>query len=118
MSDALHSTSNPCVTCGACCAAFRVTFYWAETDSAEGGLTPTELTNSLGPMTRCMKGTDTYSPRCIALEGEVGSATRCLIYPQRPSPCHAVEAGDEFCRKARRHNGLPENPFQTPPLAA
>ncbi|EFG2122847.1 YkgJ family cysteine cluster protein, partial [Escherichia coli] len=21
---------NPCMTCGACCAFFRVSFYWAE----------------------------------------------------------------------------------------
>ncbi|EEX7666747.1 YkgJ family cysteine cluster protein, partial [Escherichia coli] len=23
---------NPCMTCGACCAFFRVSFYWAEAD--------------------------------------------------------------------------------------
>ncbi|EAX0008081.1 YkgJ family cysteine cluster protein, partial [Salmonella enterica] len=24
------SVLNPCMTCGACCAYFRVSFYWAE----------------------------------------------------------------------------------------
>ncbi|MEG6657786.1 YkgJ family cysteine cluster protein, partial [Pseudomonas aeruginosa] len=24
------STDNPCLTCGACCAHFRVSFYWGE----------------------------------------------------------------------------------------
>ncbi|MBB8903342.1 YkgJ family cysteine cluster protein, partial [Escherichia coli] len=24
------SDLNPCITCGACCAFFRVSFYWAE----------------------------------------------------------------------------------------
>ncbi|OZZ73507.1 zinc/iron-chelating domain-containing protein, partial [Klebsiella pneumoniae] len=24
------SEINPCMTCGACCAYFRVSFYWAE----------------------------------------------------------------------------------------
>ena len=24
------SNLNPCMTCGACCAFFRVSFYWAE----------------------------------------------------------------------------------------
>ncbi|MBR7358785.1 YkgJ family cysteine cluster protein, partial [Klebsiella pneumoniae] len=24
------SDINPCMTCGACCAYFRVSFYWAE----------------------------------------------------------------------------------------
>ncbi|MLR39642.1 YkgJ family cysteine cluster protein, partial [Salmonella enterica subsp. enterica] len=26
------SVLNPCMTCGACCAYFRVSFYWAEGD--------------------------------------------------------------------------------------
>lgn len=35
----------------------------------------------------CMKGTDSFPPRCIALEGEVGQAVRCSIYDQRPLVC-------------------------------
>ncbi|WP_374212354.1 YkgJ family cysteine cluster protein [Thiothrix subterranea] len=31
---------NPCMTCGACCASFRVSFYWGETDAAPLALYP------------------------------------------------------------------------------
>ncbi|MDX1269447.1 MAG: YkgJ family cysteine cluster protein, partial [Oceanisphaera sp.] len=27
------SSGNPCLTCGACCAFFRVSFYWGEIHS-------------------------------------------------------------------------------------
>ncbi len=40
------SEINPCMTCGACCAYFRVSFYWAEADDA-GGLVPSALTEPL-----------------------------------------------------------------------
>ncbi len=42
------SEINPCMTCGACCAYFRVSFYWAEADDA-GGLVPSALTEPLTP---------------------------------------------------------------------
>jgi Fe-S-cluster containining protein len=35
----------------------------------------------------CMKGTDSYPPRCIALEGELGQVVRCSIYADRPLVC-------------------------------
>lgn len=108
--------SSPCQRCGACCNAYRVTFYWAETTAAPQGIVPVELTNPQGPLSRCMKGTDTYSPRCIALDGEVGRTVSCRIYPQRPSPCRQVEAGDEFCQRARARHGLPELPGLFPDL--
>ncbi|EKJ0223351.1 YkgJ family cysteine cluster protein, partial [Escherichia coli] len=28
------SNPNPCMACGACCAFFRVSFYWAKVDDA------------------------------------------------------------------------------------
>ncbi len=31
----IQHPENPCINCGACCAYFRVSFYWAE--STEGG---------------------------------------------------------------------------------
>ena len=34
------SDLNPCMTCGACCIFFRVSFYWSEADDA-GGTIPT-----------------------------------------------------------------------------
>lgn len=101
------SLDNPCLTCGACCAAFRVAFYWAEADDAPGGIVPVDLTNSLPPSKRCMKGTDTYEPRCIALDGPVGDCVSCRIYEQRPSPCREVTAGSDQCNRARTRYGLP-----------
>lgn len=112
------SEFNPCLDCGACCSAYLVNFYWAETTAAPGGMVPVELTNSRSPLTRCMQGTDSASPRCVALEGEVGRSVACRIYPQRPSPCHAVRPGDDFCLRARARHGLPPPQTWVPPRAA
>ena len=35
---------NPCVSCGACCVAFRASFYWAEGDDTTEGGVPVHLT--------------------------------------------------------------------------
>lgn len=61
------SNLNPCMTCGACCAFFRVSFYWAEADDA-GGTIPARLTEQISPFHRCMSGTNQKNPRCIALQ--------------------------------------------------
>lgn len=105
------SHDSPCLMCGACCSSFRVSFYWAEADDSPGGTVPTELTNSLPPSRRCMKGTDTYAPRCIALQGTVGEGVSCSIYAHRPSPCHEVQVGDDQCQRARAKHGLPPLPL-------
>ena len=97
---------NPCVTCGACCAHFRVSFYWAEADDAPGGTVPTALTEDITSLLRCMKGTNQREPRCAALEGEIGREVRCGIYERRPGPCHELEAGSDACNRARRRHGL------------
>jgi uncharacterized protein len=78
------SGSNPCQSCGACCAHFRIMLYPDEV-SPLGGV-PRALTEPAGGAF-CMKGTAAYPPRCIALEGEPGSAVRCTIYEQRPQVC-------------------------------
>ncbi|KAA1046846.1 YkgJ family cysteine cluster protein [Pseudocitrobacter sp. 73] len=106
------SDLNPCMTCGACCAYFRVSFYWAEADDG-GGLVPAQLTEPLTPFLRCMKGTNSKHPRCRSLEGEIGSRVSCAIYPHRPSPCREFamsgENGEvnEACHRARASYGLP-----------
>ena len=51
------SDHNPCMTCGACCAYFRVSFYWAEASDG-GGTVPVDLTEPLTPFLRCMRGTN------------------------------------------------------------
>ncbi len=103
---------NPCMTCGACCAHFRVSFYWAEANDA-GGAVPAELTEPLSLLMRNMRGTNARQPRCVALQGEPGSCTSCGIYAQRPSPCREFamsgENGiyNEACDRARARYGLP-----------
>ena len=81
------SPINPCLLCGACCAYFRVSFYWLETDSSMDYPVPVDLAENLPPQRMCMKGTNQLHPRCVALVGEVGNATACAIYNNRPSPC-------------------------------
>ncbi|QGM99295.1 YkgJ family cysteine cluster protein [Methylocystis parvus] len=95
---------NPCTACGACCAAFRVSFYWAE--AAENGL-PEGLYEPLTSVLANMRGTNCRSPRCVALSGEVGSETHCIAYESRPSPCREAQPRDEKCARARAINGLP-----------
>lgn len=104
------SQLHPCQTCGACCASFRVSFYWAEANDAPGGTVPVELTESLTPHLRCMRGTNAKQPRCVALVGQVGQEVTCQIYPLRASPCHEVQLGDAQCLKARHKHGLPMDP--------
>src|ERR1700744_2023272 len=94
--------SNPCLSCGACCAAFRVSFHWIEAPPAlDSGLIERVDAQHL-----CMAGTNSASPRCIALRGEVGDATACMAYEARPPACREVQAGDEKCRRARERHGL------------
>ncbi|EFL0022701.1 YkgJ family cysteine cluster protein [Escherichia coli] len=86
------SNLNPCMTCGACCAFFRVSFYWAEADDAGG--------------------TNQKNPRCIALAGTPGKNACCTIYKNRSSTCREFamsgENGvvNEACNRARAKYGL------------
>ncbi|MCP9758775.1 YkgJ family cysteine cluster protein [Aquitalea sp. S1-19] len=96
---------SQCQSCGACCASFRVSFYWAEASDG-GGTVPAELTEELDPWRRCMRGTWSDLPLCAALQGEVGTQVSCAIYPERPSTCHDVREGDAQCLRARERWGL------------
>lgn len=95
-----------CQRCGACCATFRVSFYWGEADDAPGGSVPAGLTRQVSPQHRCMAGTEARPVRCVALQGEVGGQVACGIYAQRSSTCRGVVPGDAQCLKARAHHGL------------
>lgn len=113
--------SNPCQQCGACCAHFRVSFYWTESDPFLGGVVPSELTSRINPHLCAMQGTDQKAPRCIALEGKVGDFVACTIYDKRPSPCRELLAAwsngepSPQCDKARHAHGLPPlQPIETP----
>ena len=104
---------HPCLRCGACCAQFRVAFYWAEADDAEGGSVPAAMTVQVTPMQRAMRGTDTSAPRCCALTGEIGQSVSCSIYSLRASPCREFSPSwqnnlsNARCDSARRNWGLP-----------
>jgi len=82
--------SHPCLSCGACCAAFRVSFHWSETEPALGGVVPRELTETLDAHRVVMRGTWARAPRCIALDADVGRHSRCTIHDRRPSTCRDV----------------------------
>lgn len=111
---------NPCITCGACCAAHKVIFYWHEAWDIGGGDVPEELTRKISEVMVCMKGTDKNEPRCIALQGTVGKDATCTIYPNRPSACRlagidwknglwsATEEGFAICVKSRERYQLPQ----------
>lgn len=114
--------SNPCLTCGACCAYYRVSFYWAEAEPALGGKVPAELTVAVNRHFVAMKGTDFKPAHCCALQGTIGESVCCSIYENRPSACHDVMPSwhngerDEKCDKARLAHGLP--PLTSPPQSA
>ncbi len=104
---------NPCLTCGACCAYFRASFYWAEADDATPGGVPEHMTQKLNEFRRVMKGTNQVKPRCIALMGEIGQGVYCSIYEKRSTVCRDFEPSwehgthNENCDKARAAWGLP-----------
>ena len=98
--------SNPCLNCGACCAYFRVSFYWGQTTAHPNGTVPESLTEPLNYHYVAMRGTNQVQKRCIALSGEIGQTVGCIIYEQRATPCREFAAGDERCNQARRHWGL------------
>lgn len=95
--------ANPCVACGACCATYRVSFYWQE---AEANGLSAALTRQITPFHSCMAGTEAHPVRCVALAGTIGQQVSCQVYEQRTSPCREVQVGDERCNRARAHHGL------------
>lgn len=108
----IMSNANPCLTCGACCAHFRVSFFWGECQSA-GGSVPDDQVVLITPQRVAMRGTEHKPTRCVALLGEVGDGVRCTLYEQRSSPCREFEASwangehNPRCDDARRAHGLP-----------
>lgn len=104
---------HPCLRCGACCATFRVSLHWSEADPDLGGSVPAALTERLDPHRLAMRGTWERQPRCIALDADIGTRSRCTIHPLRPSVCREVDASWEHgvasvqCDKARTAHGLP-----------
>lgn len=100
------------MTCGACCSQYRVSMHWMETD-ASGGVVPHALTETSGLHQVVMRGTWQSKPRCVALDAEIGTFSRCTIHAVRPQACRDVEASWESgeaspqCDRARVAHGLP-----------
>jgi Fe-S-cluster containining protein len=109
---AKKESNNPCLSCGACCAFSLVSFPAHETDQNSGGVVPIELTVKSPHSRRCMKGTDGKQPRCIALDGFIGTRVFCRIYGKRPSTCRNFlrswedDVGNLLCDRARAAYGL------------
>ena len=105
------SRPHPCLSCGACCAAFRVAFHWSEAEPGQGPVPP-EAVVPWDPHRVALRGTDRRHPHCEQLEGTVGVAVRCRIYERRPSPCRGVQPAwdsgtpSEQCDRARARYGL------------
>ncbi|MFJ3482020.1 YkgJ family cysteine cluster protein [Pseudomonas sp. NPDC090202] len=117
------SDVSPCLNCGACCSHFRVSFFWGECASS-GGTVPDDLVTSISPSRVAMLGTDQKSPRCVALQGEVGKGVSCSIYGQRSSTCREFDASWEngeansTCDIARAAFGLPPLEYTQMPESA
>jgi len=115
---------NPCLECGACCAFFRASFYWGESNEALENGVPIELTGKLNDFRLVMLGTNRENPWCIALKGIIGKSVFCSIHPQRASVCRdfipSWENGqpNERCDQARARWGLaPLHPNSWSPLS-
>lgn len=101
-----ESTSDVCQDCGACCAHYRVSFYWGESDAHPGGTVPRHMTIPITPHRIAMRGTEQSPVRCMALEGSVGDKVGCAIYPLRSATCRDFAACTPECDKARGAYGL------------
>ena len=102
---------HPCLSCGACCASFRVDFAVDELDE-NGGPVPAGLAVEVTAHTCRMRGTDHSPPRCAALTGKLGQQVACGIYEWRPAPCREFEAGSPACNSARARHALAPLPDQ------
>lgn len=98
MSEHPESQINICLSCGACCAAYRVSFYWSEARELE---LEEPFIEKLTSWRICMAGTKKSNVRCRALQGVIGREVFCVVYSRRPSPCREVQQGDDKCNRAR-----------------
>ncbi len=106
-----HTRLSFCEKCGACCAFFPVTFPEMELDLVNGAVL-TAMSQPNGNLRRVMRGTNSSSPRCAALDGEIGKKVCCAIYAGRPSTCRNFkrswenDTGNTLCDRARTVYGM------------
>lgn len=122
MNKVSQSKEHPCLSCGACCAFFRVSFQRQETKPGGPWQVPLDFVEDTHSDRRpkedsdlvSMKGTtQKHRASCVALKGIIGRRAYCGIYTQRPTPCRAFMASYENgqrnprCDEARLRHGLP-----------
>lgn len=119
-SEMLPAALHPCQSCGACCASFRVQFYWREGEREHQPQVPpntweeSHAEEAHQPSVwRIMRGTgNKHHPQCESLTGKIGVFASCKVYDARPTPCRAFKASYEDgshqlrCDDARRRHGL------------
>jgi hypothetical protein len=93
--------ASPCQGCGACCGYSSNWPRFTVEDDAALDLIPSKLVNDRLSGMRC------EGDRCSALTGQIGVATSCGIYANRPEVCRTCMPGDPECAMARRRFGLP-----------
>lgn len=106
--------AHPCQSCGACCASYRVLFYWREAEKRDSDHpVPPNYWLESSDRARILKGTENkHHPKCIALKGRIGEFVTCEIYSHRPSTCRNFQASYESglhvprCDEARAKHGL------------
>jgi Fe-S-cluster containining protein len=89
-----------CRTCGACCAYSREWPRFTLESDEDIARLPAQFRDDRHGRMLCS------GERCNALFGEIGVATRCMIYAERPLVCHDCQPGDDACIIARQHFGL------------
>ncbi|MBU0730475.1 MAG: YkgJ family cysteine cluster protein [Proteobacteria bacterium] len=124
----IGTSNNPCLECGACCASYRVSFYWSEAGE-DVSCVPIELTGQLSHHRAFMLGTNGQNPRCKALMGIIGKKVHCAIHSRRSSVCRNFISSwqdgrpQPDCDKVRArfnldplqpHHWQPDNPTPLP----
>lgn len=92
---------SDCQACGACCAYSAAWPIFTLESDADLDLIPRRYVSD------DLRGMACDGDRCSALAGQVGVATSCSVYEQRPDVCGECQPGDEPCVRARAHHGLP-----------
>ncbi|MBI6885147.1 YkgJ family cysteine cluster protein [Pseudomonas putida] len=105
------SDQSPCTSCGACCAFFRVSFYWGEAGDGKHQM-PSDKVEQISPHLVAMKGTNQKQPRCLNLDGVIGQTVGCSLYEKRSTSCrefaYSWEGGvhNQRCDDARAAHGI------------
>ena len=92
-------TNYDCQKCGACCS-FKWSWPIFKRDRSDATGIPAEMQRTDYPLMK------TENNRCVALEGEVGTAVKCSVYNCRPTACRLFEPGSKLCLEARSKLGI------------